>query len=55
MEHIRLALSVLRDKTYDLKDELDNESLSPEEKDEVMQELQRLNRAIMDIQKHFLS
>lgn len=53
MEHIQLALSVLRNEIFNLKKLLDNGYLLPQQEEEIMLDIQRLNRAIMEIQKKF--
>lgn len=51
MEHIELALSVLRSEIFNLKKELEGGHFLPQQEDEIIQDIQKLNRAIMDIQK----
>jgi hypothetical protein len=55
MEHIEFALSVLRSGIFNLKRELDDGHFLPKQEEEIMQDIQKLNRAIMDIQKQFNS
>ncbi|WP_199880493.1 hypothetical protein [Bacillus massiliglaciei] len=53
MGHIEFALSILRNEIYNLKNEMETGDYTPQQKDEIWQEIQKLNRAIMDIQKQF--
>lgn len=55
MKHIELAISVLRSEIFNLKKEIENGHYLPQQEDEVMQDIQKLNRAIREIQDHFYS
>lgn len=54
MEHIEYALSVLRSEIFNLKKELRFGHFTPSQEDDIVQEIQKLNRAIIDIQNKFI-
>ena len=54
MDHIELAIAVLKKEIRQLKKEMDEEHTLPEVEEDIHLELTKLNRAVFDIQKSFL-
>jgi hypothetical protein len=53
MNHIEVAISVLKDEIIKLERDLKYVHNTPEMEEETMERLQKINRAVSDIQKHF--
>lgn len=54
MNHIELALSVLREEISKLNYDLKYGHNLPEQQEEIMERLQKLNRAVNDIHKNLI-
>lgn len=54
MKHIELAVSVLRAEISSLERQLKHGHNTPEQEEEIMGKLQKLNRAVNDINAHFI-